>query len=175
MTPRCVLVGLPAAGKTSAGRKLARRLGVPFADSDALIEARDGRLIPQIFSESGEAVFRELEAAVIAEALATFDGVLALGGGAVTSAQTRDRLRACGAPIVHLLTTVDAALALVRGGRGRPVLAGDPARRLAELEAERAPLYREVATATVRSAGRPMTHVIEDLAHVVRADAAARP
>ena len=168
MSPRVVLVGLPAAGKTSAGRKLARRLGVPFADSDALIEARDGRTIPQIFLESGEPVFRALEVEVIAEALASFEGVLALGGGAVLSSETRERLRESGGPVVHLVTTVDAALSLVRGGRGRPVLGDDPARRLAELEAERAPLYAEVASVSVRSAGRPMMHIVEDLVAVIQ-------
>ena len=168
MTVRVVLVGLPVSGKTSAGRRLARRLGVPFADSDALVETRDGRPLTQIFEESGESGFRALEAEVIAEALSSCDGVLALGGGAVLSEATRLRLSESGAVVIYLVTTVEAALPLARGGKGRPLLAGDPARRLAELEAERAPLYAEVATARVRSAGRPMVRIVEDLVAIVQ-------
>jgi shikimate kinase len=168
MTPVIVLVGLPAAGKTSAGRKLARQLRVPFADSDHLIEAATGRTVTEIFAADGEEAFRELEAATIAQSLTGFDGVLALGGGAVLRPETRSRLRSSGVLVVHLVTTAAAALPLVRGGKGRPLLEGDPAGRLALLEAERAPLYDEVATASVRSANRPMAHVIADLHSLVR-------
>ncbi len=87
-----MLVGLPGAGKTTSGRRLANRLGVAFVDSDALIEARAGMPVPQMFAEQGEAAFRALEADVIADALVSFDGVLSLGGGAVLDEGTRARL-----------------------------------------------------------------------------------
>ena len=174
MPPVIVLVGLPAAGKTSCGRKLSRVLGVPFADSDHLIETAGGRAVATIFAESGEETFRDLEAATVADALDGFDGVLALGGGAVLRSETRERLRLSGVLVVHLVTTAKAALPLVHGGRGRPLLAGDPARRLAELEAERGPLYAEVATASVRSAHRPIARVVDDLAALVRAGVGSR-
>ncbi len=167
MAPIVVLIGLPAAGKTSAGRRLARRLGAPFADSDALIEARTGRTVPEIFAEDGEAEFRALEQDVVIEALAGFDGVLALGGGAVLAPATRAALQESRVPVVHLVTDAVSALRFVNGGQGRPLLAGDPSARLAELERVRAPIYAEVSTASVRSGGRPLSLVISDLMAIV--------
>src|SRR4051794_8380523 len=102
MPPRVVLVGLPGTGKSSVGAELARRLGVPFADSDELVASQTGRSVAEIFAEQGEPVFRQLEADMIAAALAGFDGVLALGGGAVTTGSVRDDLRAAGVPVVRL-------------------------------------------------------------------------
>jgi len=77
LRPRAVLVGLPGAGKSSVGARLAARLTVPFADSDRLISERAGRSIAEIFATDGEPEFRRLEAAVVLEALAGFGGVLA--------------------------------------------------------------------------------------------------
>lgn len=153
--PLAVFVGPPGAGKSTVGRIVARRLGVGFADTDELIVARAGRSIPDIFAESGEAAFRRLERAVVADALAARSGVLALGGGAVLSAATRARLRRH--PVVHL--DVSSADGVRRtAGSGRPLLAGsgpgDAERVYAALLAARAPHYREVATVTVATGGR---------------------
>ena len=78
--PRLVLVGTMGAGKTSVGRRLAASWGVDFRDTDHDVEASEGRPVSDIFVDSGEAHFRELERAAVADALATHDGVLALGG-----------------------------------------------------------------------------------------------
>src|SRR5699024_6267176 len=98
--PAAVLVGPPGAGKTTIGRKLARRRGVAVRDSDQLIEVRWGLSIPEIFASDGEAGFREIEQESVGEMLAGFDGVLSLGGGAVLSAVTRERLR--GTRVIHM-------------------------------------------------------------------------
>lgn len=163
MTPVLVLVGLPASGKTTAGRRLALHLNLPFADTDAVVEREAGKTIAQIFRDSGEPEFRALEQQVVRDCMNDFTGVLALGGGAVLSADTRRLLRACPSPIVYLTTTPALALRYVRGGRGRPLLQGDPAGRLADLDAQRGPLYDDVATARVASGGRPLRYVVEDL------------
>ena len=91
--PVLVLVGPPGSGKTTVGRVLARRLGVAFTDIDALIVERIGKSIGEMFTEEGEDAFRALEREVVAEALGATDGVLALGGGSVLAATTRERLR----------------------------------------------------------------------------------
>lgn len=158
-----VLIGLPGAGKTSAGRRTARRLAVAFADSDSLIEARAEATVSDIFAVRGEAAFRALEADVIAEALTGFDGVLALGGGAATTPAVREALRASAVPVVHLATTAASALARVGDGSSRPLLRGDPAGRLVVLEHERIPLYQSVATVVVRASGRPISLIVDDL------------
>jgi shikimate kinase len=166
MSPVMVVVGLPGAGKTSAGRRSARRLGVEFADSDALIEARFGASVSDIFATRGEAEFRSIEAEVIAEALQTFSGVLALGGGAVTTPAVRDALRSSGVTVVHLATTLASALARIGDGSSRPLLRDDPAGKLAALAQVRTPLYEAVSTAEVRSAGRPIFMIVDDLVAV---------
>lgn len=159
MTPRVVLVGLPGSGKTSTGRRLGRLLRVEFADSDELVRARTGREITEIFAEDGEPAFRALEAEVIAESLAGFDGVLALGGGAVLSASTRIALAASGVPVVLLRTGVPTLFERVAETDARPLLLGDPQARLAELAEAREPLYREVATLTVDTERRTIGRV----------------
>ena len=158
-----VLVGPPGAGKTTVGRALARRMGLAFTDVDAVIVERAGKPIADMFTEDGEDAFRALERAVVAEALASTDGVLALGGGSVLAAVTRERLR--GHRVVHL--TVGLADGIRRTGMSgaRPLLAGvNPRATFKALLDARAPLYREVATFEVdtsrRSAGQVVRAVL---------------
>lgn len=164
-----VLVGPPGSGKTTVGQVLARRLGVEFVDVDTLIVARAGREISDIFLEDGEPAFRELEREVVAEALTATNGVLALGGGSVLAAETRERLR--GHRVVHL--TVGLADGLRRTGMStaRPLLAGvNPRATFKALLDARAPLYREVATVEVdtsrRSANQVARAVLEALGEI---------
>jgi shikimate kinase len=144
-----VLVGPPAAGKTTVGRLLAERLGVGFTDTDDLIVARAGKPVSEIFVDDGEEAFRELETAAVAEALETHEGVLALGGGAVLSEQTRARL--AGHPVVFLAAGVPTSATRVGLNRDRPLLLGNPRQQLRALLDARLPLYREVAAATVET------------------------
>jgi shikimate kinase len=154
VTPKVVLVGLPGAGKSTTGRRLAKILAAPFADSDWLIEEQEGVSIVELFATLGEPRCREIEASVIASALATFDGVLSLGGGALTTAATRAALAASGVPVVYLRATLDQLSQRVGDGRTRPLLTGNPEARLALLAAERSATYDEVATIIVDTDGR---------------------
>jgi shikimate kinase len=154
VTPKVVLVGLPGAGKSTTGRRLAKILAVPFADSDHLIEAREGASITELFATRGEPVMREVEADVIAAALSEFSGVLSLGGGAVTRAQTRQALVASEAPVVYLRAGLDELGIRVGDARTRPLLAENPQARLAVLAAERTAIYEELADITVDTDGR---------------------
>jgi shikimate kinase len=159
MPPRVVLVGLPGTGKSTVGAELARRLQVAFADSDDLVTRQTGRSVAEIFQLQGEPAFRQLEADLIAEALGGFDGILALGGGAVTTESVRQDLAASGVPVVLLTATQDELLSRLAGSGSRPLLAGDAPARLAELAEERQPLYREVASLTVSTGGRSAAEV----------------
>ena len=139
------LVGMMGAGKTTAGRLLARRLKRAFLDSDQEIERRCGVKIPVIFEIEGEAGFRQREAAVITELTALQDVVLATGGGAILAPESR-RLLAARGTVVYLHAPPESLYERVRQDRSRPLLATpDPRARLAALYAERDPLYREVA------------------------------
>jgi shikimate kinase len=139
-----VLVGFMGAGKTTIGRTLANRLGLPFADSDDLIRQRAGRSIPEIFDTDGEAYFREREHEVIAEAVAGPPSVLALGGGAVEDARTRALLASC--TVIYLEVNFDHAMSRIHRDAGRPMLRRTD---LSDIYARRLPLYEEVATYTV--------------------------
>ncbi|MGI8760811.1 MAG: shikimate kinase [Jatrophihabitantaceae bacterium] len=164
MTARVVLIGLPGAGKSATGRRLAKILAVPFVDSDELVEAAVGRGVRQVFAEDGEAAFREHEAAAVACALSGFDGVLALGGGALGTPSTREALAAAGVPVVLLRAPLATLQARVGDGRTRPLLAADPPARLAQLAAEREPLYLAAATFTVHTQHRGPGQVAAQIA-----------
>ncbi len=159
MTARTVaVIGPMGAGKSSIGRKLAKRLGVPFADTDQRIVARHGA-IADLFRDRGEPAFRALEREVVAEAL-TEGGVVALGGGAVLDPATRDDLRSC--TVVLLTVDEDAVAGRLESGK-RPLLVDGLAswRRIA---AERAGLYADLADVVVDTSRRPVAHLVEELA-----------
>lgn len=153
-----VLVGPPGSGKTTVGRVLARRLDVTFTDVDELIVARAGKSIADMFLEDGEDAFRALERQIVAEALASVDGVLALGGGSVLAADTRERLR--GHRVVHLSVGLADGIRRTGMSTARPLLAGvNPRATFKALLDARAPLYREVATVEIDTIRRSANQV----------------
>jgi len=135
--PRVVLVGPMGAGKTTVGRLLAERWDVPFADTDDVVESAEGRSVSDIFVDSGEEHFRALERAAVAQALAGHPGVLALGGGAVMSQETRATLAAERDRAGKAESALRAELEALQGARERAISAEEAAReaRAAELAA----------------------------------------
>ncbi|MFI5954095.1 shikimate kinase [Cryptosporangium sp. NPDC051539] len=159
--PVAVLVGPPGAGKTTLGVLLAVHLGVAFRDVDHDIEASVGKPISDIFVDDGEAAFRSLEVAAVAEALRTHDGVLALGGGAVLAEATREALKSH--RVVFLDVGLSDAAERVGLNAARPLLALNPRATLRTLLAERAPIYAGVATITVPTDGRTPEEILADV------------
>lgn len=155
-----VLVGLMGAGKTSVGRILAERLGLPFLDADAEIERAAGATIEEIFARDGEAVFRSGERRVIGRLLAGPPAVIATGGGAYMDATTRAAVRAR-AIAVWLRADLDTLAERTGRRGGRPLLKnGDPRETLARLIDERYPVYAE-ADLTVETGVEPAEAVAE--------------
>ena len=153
-----VLVGFMGAGKTTVGHLVAEHLGLPFVDSDRIIEQRSGRTVPQIFAEDGEPAFRALEHQVIAGLLDGPALVLALGGGATEHPGTRDRLARV--QVVYLQVGYEQAMQRVGGDQGRPLLARPD---LAATYQRRLPLYAELATLTVSTDGRHPEAISQDI------------
>ncbi|OBF44123.1 shikimate kinase [Mycobacterium sp. 852002-50816_SCH5313054-b] len=177
MAPKAVLVGLPGSGKSTIGRRLAKALGVGLLDTDVAIEQRTGRTIADIFAIDGEPEFRRIEEEVVRAALADHDGVLSLGGGAVTSPGVREAL--AGHTVVYLEIGAREGVRRTGGSTVRPLLAGpDRAEKYRALMAERAPLYRRVATIRVdtnrRNPGAVVRHIVSRLQTPQNAPAAGR-
>ncbi|MFL6141948.1 MAG: shikimate kinase [Labedaea sp.] len=164
--PVVVLVGPPGSGKTTVGKGVADAVALPFRDTDADIVATAGKAISAIFTEDGEPAFRAAEERAVRIALDEHAGVLALGGGAVLSAETRARL--AGHPVVFL--NVGLAEGLRRTGLSvaRPLLAGvNPRATFRQLLEARLPLYRAVARVEVitdrRAPGQVVREVLDAL------------
>ncbi len=169
-----VLVGPMGSGKSHVGRLLAARLGLAFVDVDAQVEAHAGMPIPAIFAGEGEAGFRERERAALAAVLALAGQVVATGGGAVLADANRAAMRAAGR-VVYLHVDPEEQLRRLAGDTGRPLLAvPDRARRLAQLQAHREPLYREVADLVFETGTHAPAAIADALAASLAPDEEAR-
>ncbi len=163
-----VLIGPPGAGKTTVGTALAARLGVPFTDTDAVVEAAAGKPVSDIFITDGEPEFRRLERDAVAAALDTRDGVIGLGGGAVMDEQTQKRL--AGHRVVYLETGFTELARRVGLDRARPLLIGtNPRAQLKALLDQRLPVYDSIAWLTVETDGRDPEEVAAEIAAAVTA------
>ncbi len=146
------LVGMPGSGKSTVGRELAGRLGVPFVDLDEEIEREAGAGVPEIFREEGEAAFRALEAAALVKASMQDPAVVACGGGVVLEPANRITLRNTGVA-VYVDVPLEELRRRVEPASDRPLIhqEGD----LERLLASRGPLYREFAAHVVEGSGDP--------------------
>lgn len=148
------LIGLPGSGKSTVGRQLARRLQLPFFDSDHVIEQRLGCSIREYFEREGEDRFRDLEASVIDELTQSPEGVLSTGGGVVLRPENRHHLHDR-SKVIYLNSSPDELFRRLRHDKHRPLLqVADPLQRLRDLHAQRDLLYRETAHIQVET-GRP--------------------
>jgi shikimate kinase len=175
--PLLVLVGAPASGKTTVGTAVAETLGVAFRDTDHDIEVTTGSSVADLFITSGEPHFRALEEQAVAVALADSDGVVALGGGAVTSAAVTALLTdyaLAGGTVVWLHVDVASAARRLGFSRDRPLLAVNPRAMLRQMLETRAALYAEVATATVSTSGREPADVAAEVLSVLAPKVAGR-
>jgi shikimate kinase len=169
-----VLVGMMGAGKSSVGRRLAARLGIPFVDADIEIEKAAGMTITEIFAAHGEPYFRAGETRVIARLLEGGPQVLATGGGAFMNADTRATIRAKGIS-VWLRATLEVLSRRIKRRSDRPLLTNaDPVETLRRLMDERYPVYAE-ADLTVESRDVPHEAIVDEIIEGLRARLQAAP
>ncbi|GMA39943.1 shikimate kinase [Mobilicoccus caccae] len=170
--PVAVLTGPPGSGKSTVGVALAERLGLTVLDTDALVEHRAGTSITDIFVDQGEASFRALEKAAVADALAEHPGVVSLGGGAVLDPDTQELLAG------HRVVFLDVSLryAARRSGfdQGRPLLALNPRGQWLQLMADRRPIYERLAWLRVNTDEREVADIVAEIAAAIESDANQR-
>ena len=166
--PRVVLVGMPGAGKSTIGRRIASALNLPIVDSDVLIEQGEGKACGEVYAELGEEAFRELEVGYVARALAT-GGVVSLGGGAVVTEEVRTLLQRH--TVVWIDVSAEEGIRRTSEDGSRPVLDGDDReQRYRDLLEQREPLYREVASFRVRTDERPPQRVVAEVLGFIDAE-----
>ena len=173
MAPKAVLVGMPGSGKSTIGRRLAKAMDLPLLDTDAAIVEATGRTIADIFAVDGEQEFRRIEEEVVRKALAEHDGIVSLGGGAITSPGVRDAL--AGHNVIFLEISAAEGIRRTTSGAVRPLLAGaDPAEKYRSLMSERVPLYRRAATLRINTNRRNPGAVVRYLAQRLESPATTR-
>jgi shikimate kinase len=161
MKPKAVVIGPPGSGKSTVGRLLAERLGVPFRDTDDDVEAAAGKPIGDIFVDDGEGRFRAMERAAVRDALDTHEGVLALGGGAILDPATQADL--AGGPVVYLEVGLSDAVKRVGLASARPLLVLNPRSQFRKLMEERRPIYEGLAKVRVATDGREPAEVTDEI------------
>lgn len=165
-----VFVGVPGSGKTTIGRNVAAEIGATFIDVDERIADHAGKQITEIFSEDGEAHFRELEETITVETIDNAAGglpaVISLGGGAVTSASIRDAL--AGSQVIWLRVGIAAAAKRVGLNTARPLLLGNVRGQMIKLMREREPYYASVAVTTLVTDDQPVEELTNTITEMLR-------
>jgi shikimate kinase len=170
-----VLVGMMGAGKSTVGRRCAKRLDRAFVDTDEWVATMAGASVAEVFARDGEPAFRALERAAVAEACAApVPTVIAVGGGAVLDPANRRVLRESGL-VVWLRAPAEQLAQRVGDGAGRPLLSGDAATTLERLETLRRPAYESAAHATVDTAGLGVGAVADAVLAIFSASAERVP
>jgi shikimate kinase len=167
--PLVTLIGYRGTGKTTVARLLAERLGTSWTDADVVLEERLGCTIAELVRDKGEAVFRDAEAQVLADLLATERGVLATGGGVVLREANQVLLRGRGRPVVWLSAPVDAIRRRLAGdpatlGRRPALSGGDPLAEVEQAVQAREPLYRSCADWTTDTGAASPADVAAEIA-----------
>ena len=149
MAPRVILIGPMGSGKTTIGQLLASQLGIPFRDTDHVIEEKAGKSVSDIFLEDGEDEFRILEKKVLREELLSDNTVLALGGGAPISVDAQSALRAIASPVVYLDISLATVAPRIGFNRDRPLLLHNPRGQWQTLMEARRPIYESIADSVI--------------------------
>lgn len=163
MAPKLVLIGPMGAGKSTVGNEIANQLNLPFADTDTLIEADQGKSVSEIFIEDGEAHFRIVEESIVIDALIDQEGVLSLGGGAVMNSEIAKALKSSPAKKVFLDISLSAVVPRIGFDTPRPLLMVNPRQRWNELMEQRRPTYEALADLQIDVSNLSVAEVVSKI------------
>ena len=163
MAPKLVLIGPMGAGKSTVGNEIANQLNLPFADTDTLIEADQGKSVSEIFIEDGEAHFRIVEESIVIDALIGQEGVLSLGGGAVMNSEIAKALKSSPAKKVFLDISLSAVVPRIGFDTPRPLLMVNPRQRWNELMEQRRPTYEALADLQIDVSNLSVAEVVSKI------------
>ena len=162
MAPRAIFIGPMGSGKSTIGKAVASALGLPFRDTDSIIEEREEMPVSQIFIDKGEDYFRAVEKKVLRDELLNDGSILALGGGAPISVDAQSALKVSSAPVIYLDISLASVAPRIGFNRDRPLLLHNPRGQWQTLMEERRPIYESIANIVIDVNGKSQKQIVEE-------------
>jgi shikimate kinase len=167
MAPRAIFIGPMGSGKSTIGKGVASSLGVPFRDTDLIIEDHEKMAVSQIFIDKGEDYFRAVEKKVLRAELLSDGAVLALGGGAPISLDAQSALKASAAPVIYLDISLANVAPRIGFNRDRPLLLHNPRGQWQTLMEVRRPIYESIANFIIDVNGKSQKEIVNEVLEVL--------
>lgn len=162
MAPRAIFIGPMGSGKSTIGKAVASALGLPFRDTDSIIEEREAMPVSQIFIDKGEDYFRTVEKKVLRDELLNDGSILALGGGAPISVDAQSALKVSSAPVIYLDISLASVAPRIGFNRDRPLLLHNPRGQWQTLMEVRRPIYESIANVVIDVNGKSQKQIVEE-------------
>jgi shikimate kinase len=162
MAPRAIFIGPMGSGKSTIGKAVASALGLPFRDTDSIIEEREEMPVSQIFIDKGEEYFRTVEKKVLRDELLNDGSILALGGGAPISVDAQSALKVSSAPVIYLDISLASVAPRIGFNRDRPLLLHNPRGQWQTLMEVRRPIYESIANVVIDVNGKSQKQIVEE-------------
>ena len=162
MAPRAIFIGPMGSGKSTIGKAVAGALGLPFRDTDSIIEEREEMPVSQIFIDKGEEYFRTVEKKVLRDELLNDGSILALGGGAPISVDAQSALKVSSAPVIYLDISLASVAPRIGFNRDRPLLLHNPRGQWQTLMEVRRPIYESIANVVIDVNGKSQKQIVEE-------------
>lgn len=162
MAPRAIFIGPMGSGKSTIGKAVASALGLPFRDTDSIIEEREEMPVSQIFIDKGEDYFRTVEKKVLRDELLNDGSILALGGGAPISVDAQSALKVSSAPVIYLDISLSSVAPRIGFNRDRPLLLHNPRGQWQTLMEVRRPIYESIANIVIDVNGKSQRQIVEE-------------
>ena len=162
MAPRAIFIGPMGSGKSTIGKAVASALGLPFRDTDSIIEEREEMPVSQIFIDKGEEYFRTVEKKVLRDELLNDGSILALGGGAPISVDAQSALKVSSAPVIYLDISLASVAPRIGFNRDRPLLLHNPRGQWQTLMEVRRPIYESIANIVIDVNGKSQKQIVEE-------------